>query len=55
MVLDPGDQLLWCPPYSVTAHGDQYIIGRLYDDLYTHIYDDNGNQICEGYLVSSSD
>jgi len=35
-------------PCKVTAHGDVYITGPDLWDLYVHVYDDNGNQICEG-------
>jgi len=35
-------------PCKVTAHGDVYITGHDLNHLYAHVYDDNGNQICEG-------
>jgi hypothetical protein len=35
-------------PCKVTAHGDVYITGPDIRHLYGHVYDDNGNQICEG-------
>ena len=35
-------------PCKVTAHGDVYITGHDSHHLYAHVYDNNGNQICEG-------
>ena len=42
------DCFYYASPCSVTAHGDVYITGHDLYHLYAHVYDDNGNQICEG-------
>jgi len=42
------DCFWYASPCSVTAHGDVYITGPNVTQLYAHVYDDNGNQICEG-------
>jgi hypothetical protein len=39
-------------PCKVTAHGDVYITGPNLYHLYAHVYDDNGNQICEGPIIN---
>jgi len=41
---------LYCP-CEVTAHGDVYITGSDIDHLYVHVYDDFGNQLCEGQMI----
>ncbi len=38
-------------PCKVTAHGDVYITGSDLDHLYVHVYDDSGNQLCEGNMT----
>ncbi len=42
-------------PCEVTAHGDVYITGSDLDHLYVHVYDDSGNQLCEGNMTSCTD
>ncbi len=53
-----GDVIVTCnysdSPCEVTAHGDVYITGSSKDHLYVHVYDDSGNELCEGNMESGA-